>query len=84
MTADVLQLAIRTINKVRELVACYVLYNQRSYSVANFKYNIKVSVLLLITRAEILLIHLTRADLKRGKCVWVRITNRTKKLIFEK
>lgn len=42
-----LQLAIRKINKVRELVACYVLYNQRSYSVANFKYNIKVSVVLL-------------------------------------
>lgn len=82
MTADVLQLAVKTINKVRELVACYVLYNQRSYSVANFKYNIKVSV--LITRAEILLIHLTRGDLKRGKCVCVHITNRTKKLIFEK
>lgn len=74
MTAEVLQLAIRTINKVRKLVACYLLYNQRSYSVANFKYNIKVSVL----------IRLTRADLKRGKSVCERITNRTKKLIFEK
>lgn len=78
-----LLLAIRTINKVRKLVACYVLYIKRSYSVANFKYNIKVSVLLLITRAAILLIHLTRAGLKRGKCVCVRITNRIKKLIFE-
>lgn len=44
-----LQLAIRTINKVRKLVNCYVLYNQRSHSVANFKYNIKVSVLIRST-----------------------------------